>query len=88
LTTQLGPSFHHALKRNIFTAEIGVQTDASPAIDVDVSIVPSVEIISDNEDRGMIEVANLTAGDLAAILQWSQTISSDINLSFCELLMP
>jgi hypothetical protein len=61
------------LKRNIFTAEVAVQTD---------SVFPS---IASQEDEATKEATddfdNLTAEDLAAVLRWNRAISGDINLS-------
>lgn len=91
MTRCLGSSILQPFKRNVFTAEIGVQTisDGTPS-----APVPYIEQHVDApaaafEGAGTVdELTNLTAHDLGAILKWSQTISSDINLSLCQSGLP
>ena len=65
------------LKRNIFTAEVAVQTD---------SIFPSMQSHDDDAAKEATdEFDSLTAEDLAAILRWNRAIAGDINLSSGEL---
>ncbi|PVF96145.1 hypothetical protein CPB86DRAFT_523058 [Serendipita vermifera] len=68
------------LKRNIFSAEAGVQTDGVQTLDL---IQPDVakEIKETSTKPGQNEASALTAADLADVLKWSQVISSDINLA-------
>jgi hypothetical protein len=61
------------LKRNIFTAEVAVQTDSV------FTAIPSQEDEATKDSAD--EFDNLTAEDLAAVLRWNRAIASDINLS-------
>ncbi|EJD55247.1 hypothetical protein AURDEDRAFT_140870 [Auricularia subglabra TFB-10046 SS5] len=83
MSTWLGSALHAPLKKNIFSSEMGVQTDAEQPSNLalrrtsTLPVLPTLETASDS-------VADLDADDLRAILKWSQMISSDVNLSVCE----
>lgn len=68
------------LKRNIFTAEVAVQTD---------NIFPSIPSENTIEDDAIKDSTDdfdsLTAEDLAAVLRWNRAIAGDINLSSGKL---
>lgn len=80
LTRNLVPSAT-PLKRNIFSAEAGVQTDETQDNEVvgpEATEEPSMRHRVKTEDN---EASMLTAANLADVLKWSQSISSDINLT-------
>ena len=83
MATQLDDQPQPSLKRHIFSADVGVQTDnvristsPPPVVDEDVF---SQSARSSPTEEDMIN--QLTAADLASILKWSREISKDINLS-------
>ncbi|KAF9454975.1 dual-domain HisK/Mak2 protein kinase [Macrolepiota fuliginosa MF-IS2] len=65
-----------SLKKSLFTADIGVQTETQTGGIVEFSQAEAGKIES-HEDQE----SSLCASDLASILKWSKDISSDINLS-------
>ncbi|KAJ3713607.1 histidine kinase [Lentinula raphanica] len=75
LNSVVGIRSQYPLKRSIFTSDVAVQTDSGIAsISSQMSSNPKMEIGDDQQ-------TTLRANHLAAILQWSKDISSDINLS-------
>lgn len=81
LTSVLGSSPYNTLKRNIFTSEIGVQTDIILP-EVSSTFLHPKTHTNNTEERSSEEVEELDAGDLGAILKWSQIY--DVNLSTSE----
>jgi hypothetical protein len=61
-------------KRQIFTADVAIQTESNGITDSHFS---TYETTKSDGDEG----SQLTAPELYNILKWSQDISSDINLS-------
>lgn len=78
LNSVIGSTNQHFLKRNIFSADVAVQTD-SVAIGIDPRHAMAEETVKDSasEDSSV----HLGASELSSILRWSKDISSDINLS-------
>lgn len=78
LNSVIGLTNQHFLKRNIFSADVAVQTD-SVAIGIDPRHAMAEETVKDSasEDSSV----HLGASELSSILRWSKDISSDINLS-------
>ncbi|KAJ3724256.1 hypothetical protein DFJ43DRAFT_1157787 [Lentinula guzmanii] len=75
LNSIVGIQSQHPLKRSIFTSDVAVQTDSGLAsLSSQMSSNPKMDIGDDQQ-------TTLRANHLAAILQWSKDISSDINLS-------
>ncbi|KAJ3761553.1 dual-domain HisK/Mak2 protein kinase [Lentinula raphanica] len=75
LNSVVGIRSQYPLKRSIFTSDVAVQTDSGIAsLSSQMSSNPKMEIGDDQQ-------TTLRANHLAAILQWSKDISSDINLS-------
>lgn len=69
----------------MFTADAGVQTDSGVVVTAALSTGANGKIDHLEDDTFVGEVTDLSAEDLGAILKWSQTISSDVNLSTSEL---
>ncbi|KAJ4499295.1 histidine kinase [Lentinula lateritia] len=75
LNSVVGIRSQYPLKRPIFTSDVAVQTDSGLAsLSSQMSSHPKMDISDDHQ-------TTLQASHLAAILQWSKDISSDINLS-------
>lgn len=76
MTSIVGTKPQQPLKKSLFTAEIGVQTETqtSDAAGLAQTEASKVDLHEDQE-------SSLGASDLASILKWSKDISSDINLS-------
>ncbi|KZV95615.1 STKc type histidine kinase [Exidia glandulosa HHB12029] len=82
MSSTLRADLHAPLKKNIFSVEIGVQTEVEEEEEAALhrsTIVPTYPTFEQTTDS----VAELDADDLRAILKWSQIISSDVNLSVC-----
>lgn len=83
MATQLDHRSQPSLKRHIFSADVGVQTDtvristSPPPITDEDLFQQSTKTSPTDEDM----INQLTAADLASILKWSMEISRDINLS-------
>ncbi|KAG8808819.1 hypothetical protein FRC17_003761, partial [Serendipita sp. 399] len=73
----VGPT---SFKRDMFSADVGVQTDAAELAE-NVQLEVTEELPSTGSKPTQDDTSILTAADLAAVLKWSQSISSDINLS-------
>lgn len=71
-----GPQSQHPLKRAIFSSDVAVQTEAV-VLNLSAPANPNGYRVELNDDQE----SALSAADLASILEWSQDISSDINLS-------
>ncbi|KAG8780548.1 hypothetical protein FRC15_009490 [Serendipita sp. 397] len=67
-------------KRQIFSVEAGVQTDATEIAET-LQLDIAEEVPNTGSKPSQDDTSILTATDLAAVLRWSQIISSDINLS-------
>ncbi|GAW08325.1 histidine kinase [Lentinula edodes] len=75
LNSVVGIRSQYPLKRPIFTSDVAVQTDSGLAsLSSQMSSHPKMDVSDDHQ-------TTLRASHLAAILQWSKDISSDINLS-------
>ncbi|KAJ3807998.1 dual-domain HisK/Mak2 protein kinase [Lentinula aff. lateritia] len=75
LNSVVGIRSQYPLKRPIFTSDVAVQTDSGLAsLSSQISSHPKMDVSDDHQ-------TTLRASHLAAILQWSKDISSDINLS-------
>ncbi|KAI5897382.1 histidine kinase [Schizophyllum commune H4-8] len=72
-------SSQYSMKRSIFTASVAVQTES--VVVGHGSHSQPIYGPPTQMDTGEDHAANLSAGDLAAILQWSKDLSRDINLS-------
>lgn len=78
LLSIVGAGNQQALKRNIFTSDVAVQTESI------VIGITAHSMVADEPIRPELyedEESQLTSADLTAILKWSKDISSDINLS-------
>ena len=75
-------SSQYSMKRSIFTASVAVQTES--VVVGHGSHSQPIYGPPTQMDTGEDHAANLSAGDLAAILQWSKDLSRDINLSSGE----
>ncbi|KAJ3894889.1 hypothetical protein GG344DRAFT_62575 [Lentinula edodes] len=75
LNSVVGIRSQYPLKRPIFTSDVAVQTDSGLAsLSSQMLSHPKMDVSDDHQ-------TTLRASHLAAILQWSKDISSDINLS-------
>ncbi|TRM62878.1 histidine kinase [Schizophyllum amplum] len=79
LTSISSFSSQYSMKRSIFTASVAVQTES--VVIGHGSHSQPIYGPPTQMDTGEDYAANLSAGDLAAILQWSKDLSRDINLS-------
>ncbi|TFK57700.1 histidine kinase [Heliocybe sulcata] len=80
LSSTVGTKISAPPKRNVFTADVAVQTDNIMIGYNNQAAVSIYEPIKEDpsEDDDM---TTLSASDLASILKWSKEISSDINLT-------
>ena len=85
LSSTIGASNDNRLKRTVFTANAAVQTDAiitnaepQSRDDYEQEHLPDTRVGQDG-------LTSLSSSDLTNILQWSQDISRDINLSSGKL---
>ena len=76
LTLVIGAASQQSLKRNIFTADVAIQTESVAMGLTAQPLLPDdkIEVLDEDDPQ-------LSASDLSAILKWSKEISSDINLS-------
>jgi hypothetical protein len=80
MTNIVGTKSQQSLKKSLFTADIGVQTEAPTG-----EIASASEVVKRRVDLNGGRESSLAASDLASILKWSTEISSDINLSSGKL---
>jgi hypothetical protein len=76
MASVIDPKPRELLKKSLFTADVGIQTES-----IMIEAVPASTVAPSRVDIHEDQESTLSAEDLASILKWSKDISSDINLS-------